>query len=79
MGHPLTPNLREMSMEDLTKKIGDLNSRFSSAFNMGRTDHIYQLQMILQDYNEELQRRNQEQLAELEKNSKNFSKIIDIK
>jgi hypothetical protein len=77
--HPLSPNLRAMSMDELVKKLGDLNSRYSAAFRMGRTDHIYQLQMLIQDYNDEVQRRNQEQLAEMEKNSKNFNKIIDIK
>lgn len=76
--HPLTPDLTKLSMEELQKKFSDLQARFNSAYRMGRTDHIFQLQMLIQDYQAEISRRNAQQLEELEKNSKNFKNIIDI-
>ena len=42
-----------------------------------------QIQMLMQDYQEEIDRRNQKAMDDMqkamEKNSKNFTKIIDIK
>ena len=77
--HPLSPNLSSMSMEDLVKKQGDLITRLNTAYRMGRPDIVQQLQMLLDDYQAELSVRGQKQLAEMEKNSKQFTKIIDIK
>jgi len=37
------------------------------------------MQMLLSHYQEELSNRNRKKLEELEKNNKNFNKIIDIK
>lgn len=77
--HPLMPNLSEMPMDELQKKFSDLQTRLNVAFRFGRTDQVYQLQLLLQGYQEEVQRRNQKELEQLEKNSKNFKNIIDIK
>lgn len=76
--HPLLPNLSEMPMDELQKKFSDLQARMNSAYRFGRSDQVYQLQLIMQGYNEEIQRRNQKELEQLEKNSKNFKNIIDI-
>jgi hypothetical protein len=45
---------------------------------MGSGDMVYQLQMLLEDYQNELNLRNQKALADMEKNSKQFKNIIDI-
>lgn len=76
--HPLLPDLSEMPMDELQKKFSDLQARMNSAYRFGRSDQVYQLQLIMQGYNEEIQRRNQKELEQLEKNSKNFKNIIDI-
>lgn len=76
--HPLTPDLSKLTAEELQTKYGDLQKRYGVAFRMGRPDQIYQLQMLIQDYYAEIQRRNAKALEELEKNSKNFKNIIDI-
>jgi hypothetical protein len=76
--HPLLPNLAEIATDELHKKFSDLQTRLNSAYRFGRSDQVYQLQLLLQGYNEEIQRRNQKELENLEKNSKNFKNIIDI-
>lgn len=79
MGHPLTPNLTTLSMEELTAKYNDLMSRLTTAYRWGNPAMVGQLQLLLQDYQEELNTRQRKALDELEKSSKNFKNIIDIK
>lgn len=79
MGHPLTPDLTKMTMDEFTKKFNDLQNRLSTAYRWGNGQMVQQLQLLLQDYQEELNRRNQKQLEDMMKNSKNFKDIIDIK
>ena len=78
MGHPLTPDLTQLSLEELNQKYTDLMSRYNQAFRWGRPEMTQQLQLMMQDYQGELDNRNRKQLEELEKNSKTFKKIIDI-
>ena len=78
MGHPLTPDLTKLTMDELTKKHSDLLARISYAYRIGQYDMVQQLQMLMEDYQNELNVRNQKQLAEMEKASKNFKNIIDI-
>jgi SAM-dependent MidA family methyltransferase len=78
MGHPLTPDLSKLTLDELNTKHGDLLKRITFAYRMGRPEMIEQLQMLMQDYQDEIQIRNQKLLADMEKNSKGFKKIIDI-
>ena len=66
-------------MDELQKKFSDLQGRLNSAFRFGRAEQVYQLQLFIQGYQEEIARRNQKELEQLEKNSKSFKNIIDIK
>ena len=77
--HPLLPDLSKMPLEELQQKYATLNNRFVYASRSARTEQVYQLQLLIQSYAMEMQRRDQQQLAELEKNSKTFKSIIDIK
>jgi hypothetical protein len=79
MSHPLAPRLSELSTEELTKKYNELVSKMNQAYRMGPYGIIPQMQMLLEDYQLEMQNRHQKQLEEMEKNSKNFKNIIDIK
>lgn len=79
MGHPLSPNLTELTNEELNKKYNDLMMRMNTAFKWGNADMVGQLQLLMQDYQEELANRNRKMIEDLEKNSKNFKNIIDIK
>lgn len=79
MFHPLAPNLSELSNEDLHKKYNDLMNRLNQAYRFGPMDAVGQIQMLLSHYNEEIQTRNRKQMEELEKTSKRFKNIIDVK
>ena len=78
MGHPLTPDLSKLTLDELNNKYGDLLKRTTYAYNIGNPDMVQQLQMLLEDYRNEIDIRNRKQLEEMEKNSKNFKNIIDI-
>jgi hypothetical protein len=79
MFHPLVTDLSGLSDEDLTKKIAELSGKISSAYRLGSASAVSQMQMIMNHYQEEYQRRSAKKLEELEKHSKNFKNIIDIK
>lgn len=79
MFHPLTPDLSKLTVDELTNKTSELLNRISTAYRLGNNDMIYQLQMLLNDYQAEMDMRNRKALADMEKNSKNFKNIIDIK
>lgn len=79
MGHPLTPDLSKLTESELSDKYNDLMSRLNQAHRWGNPSMVGQLQLLLQDYQEEIQNRQRKVLEELEKNSKSFNKIIDIK
>lgn len=78
MGHPLTPDLSKLTMDELNNKYNDLMARMGTAYRWGSSDMVQQLQMLLQDYQYEMNLRNIKQLEEMEKKSKNFKNIIDI-
>jgi hypothetical protein len=76
--HPLTPDLTKLTIEELTNKHSDLLKRITYAYRIGQMDMVQQLQMLMDDYQTELNLRNQKQLEEMQKSSKNFKNIIDI-
>ena len=78
MGHPLTPDLSKLTMDEVTQKYGELLKRITYAYRIGQADMVQQLQLLLSDYQAELDYRNQKQLEEMQKTSKNFKNIIDI-
>ena len=77
--HPLSPNLRDLSDDDLNKKLADLNKRFMQAYRIGPFQIIPQLQMLIQDYNEEISRRNAVKMQELQEKLDKASKKEDGK
>ena len=78
MGHPLAPDLSKFTMDELNQKYGDLMKRMTAAYRMGSSDAVYQLQLLMGDYQAEISRRNEQALAEMESRSKQFKNIIDI-
>lgn len=82
MTHPLTPELQNLSDSDLSKKISDLNKRVVYGYQMGNNHLIQQVQMMLEDYMIEQQRRDQERFDKANEsaknNGKNWDDIIDI-
>lgn len=76
--HPLTPDLSKLSLEELNQKYSDLLKRITFAYRAGSGEMVSQLQMLMEDYQAEIQVRNAKALEDMEKNSKNFKNIIDI-
>jgi hypothetical protein len=80
--HPLGNDLTKLSEDDLNKKFGDLMKRYNQASRFGPQSIIPQLQMLVQDYQEELKRRNavamEEMRKKMDKDGKAFKGIIDI-
>ena len=77
--HPLLTDLTGLTDDELHKKRAELSNRMMFAYRMGHGDMIGQIQLVMGDYEAELQRRNQKMLDDLEKNSKTFKDKIDIK
>jgi hypothetical protein len=75
--HPLTPNLSELTMEELTGKYNELVKKMLQAQRLGSGSLMGQLAMLLEDYKSEMSRRQQQILADANKNA-NFKNIIDI-
>jgi hypothetical protein len=78
MGHPLTPDLSNLTMEEVNQKYGELIKRLNYAYRIGQSDMVGQLQLLMQDYQDEINRRNQKAIADMESKSKQFKNIIDI-
>ena len=76
--HPLTPDLSKLTDEELHTKRSELSNRMVFAYRMGHAEMIGQIQLIMGDYEAEVQRRNYKMLEDLEKNSKTFKNKIDI-
>jgi hypothetical protein len=78
MSHPLVGDLSGLTNDELHKKYAELTKRIGQAYRMGMGDAVQQLNMILNDYQSEVQRRNEKMLADMESKSAEFKHIIDI-
>lgn len=80
--HPLSNDLSGLSDDELHKKFGELQKKFTQAYQFGPQAIIPQLQMVMEDYQAEINRRNQKQMDELMKRAESktggFKGIIDI-
>lgn len=80
--HPLSPDLSTLTDEEVASKFNDLSKRLGQAYRSGPSQLIPQIQMLMQDYQQELGNRQQKLMKEMEqraeKNGKGFKGIIDI-
>ena len=80
--HPLGNDLSKLSDDELNKKFGELSKRFTQAYRFGPQQIIPQLQMLMQDYQEEMRRRQakamQEMMEKMDKDKNGNKGIIDI-
>ena len=72
--HPLLGSLTNLSDDELHSKLNDLNKRFTQAYRYGSSHLIPQLQMVLEDYNAEVARRNAVKMQEMQEK---FDKIAN--
>jgi hypothetical protein len=68
--HPLAPDLTKLTDEELHTKRGELQNRMGMAYRMGSADMVGQLQLLLQDYAMEVERRNQVMLDHAQKSGR---------
>jgi hypothetical protein len=57
MQHPFINDLSDKTMDELTKTIGDLQSKMSFALRMQNGTMIQQLRMVIESYNVEYTKR----------------------
>jgi hypothetical protein len=80
--HPLSPDLSTLTDEEVASKFNELSKRLGQAYRSGPSQIIPQIQMLMQDYQQELGNRQQKLMTEMEqraeKNGKGFKGIIDI-
>lgn len=68
--HPLAPDLSTLTDEEFHTKRNDLTTRMNFAYRIGNADMVGQLQLLLQDYAMELERRNQKMLEDAQKSGR---------
>ena len=84
-------SLGHLTDDELYTKLNELNKRYSQAYRFGPFQVLPQLQMLIDDYNAEISRRNAQKMQELQdklekrakkekdgKDGKGLKGIIDI-
>lgn len=79
MEHPLIPALGDLSIDELTTKISELNKKFMIAQRMGNGDLCNQIRMALETYQNKYREKSEALLKSKMTNSgTDFNDIIDI-
>ena len=68
--HPLTPDLSKLTDDEIHTKRAELHNRLAFAYRMGNGDLVGQLQLLLGDYDVEIQVRNQKLLDQATKSGR---------
>lgn len=76
--HPLAPDLTKLTDDELQKKRSELQNRLTFVYRTGNADLVGQITMLINDYDIEIQARNQKLMDQMAKASKNFGNIINI-
>jgi len=76
--HPLSPDLTKLTDAELHAKQSELVKKMNQAYRSGAGAIIGQIQMMLEDYTSESQRRQVKAMEELSKNNPKFDDTIDI-
>jgi hypothetical protein len=77
--HPLAPDLTVLKDDELAKKYGDLSNRLSQAHRFGNGQMAFQIQMMMEDYQNEISNRRHKMMEDLLNKDDKFRGIIDIK
>ncbi len=76
--HPLTPDLSGLKDDELQKKAAELSRKLNQAYAFGQASLVGQIQMVLSDYQAEMQRRHQKMIDDLMAKNNKFDGIIDV-
>ena len=78
MPHPLVGDLSQLSVDELYAKFAELNRKMSMAYRMGYGDAVQQMQMLIVDYQQEINNRNDKMMQEMAEKTPEFAHIIDV-
>ena len=78
MMHPLLDSLDGLSNEEVQKKHGEIMQKLNQAYSMGNRHLINQLNMIMESYQEELNKRNKKMFDDLAGKDDKFKDLIDV-
>jgi len=78
MEHPLINNIDDLSVEDLQKRISDLNKKLSFAVRSGNAHLAGQIRMALEAFDNKYRQRLQETYDKQSRSGPDFSDRIDI-
>jgi hypothetical protein len=74
MEHPFVKSLEKKTLEELQVSISDLTSRLTYAYRTGNSALIHQINMVMESYKNEYQRKMSTMV-----DKQNISKQINIK
>jgi len=78
MSHPLSPDFSGLNDQELSERLSKLQNQLIFASRSGNGELVHQMQLVLNDLNLELERRNQKILKDLEKKNPGFGDKINI-
>ena len=78
MSHPLSPDFSGLNDQELSERLSKLQNQLIFASRSGNGELVNQMQLVLNDLNLELERRNQKILKDLEKKNPGFGDKINI-
>lgn len=78
MEHPLIGNLDELTVDELSSKVSDLNNKLSIATRSGNGHLCNQLRMALESYQNKY-REKMDETYRKQSGGRNFDNKIDIK
>ena len=73
MEHPLLPSLDDLTSEQLTEKLAELNRKLMIAYRIGNHHLCNQLRMAIESYQNKLTEKNRKT-----NDGQDFGNIIDI-
>ncbi len=76
MFNPLIEKVSDLSDDDLMEKLNSLQKKLSQAASAGMFNSVNQIQVVLQEYQEEMSRRHR---AAIDKGKDKYDDLIDVK
>ena len=76
--HPLIGDLSTLTDSEVHDKYNDLSKKLNFAYRTGNGHLADQIRMVMGDYQEEVQRRNDKIMAALANKNPEFKNIIDV-
>ena len=76
--HPLLDELSGLSNEEVQKKHSEIMQKLNQAYGMGNQMLINQLNMVMESYQDELNKRNKKMFDDLAGKDDKWKDLIDI-